>query len=84
MRNNNPTMRGLVEDADVFFPLQEASNTLYAAVPNIVDNLLTKFYEYTGMKFELFQYFGDPEAKYFGSLFFFFINFFFFLFFFFV
>jgi pyruvate-ferredoxin/flavodoxin oxidoreductase len=66
MRNNNPTMRGLVQDADIFYPIQEAANNVFAAVPRIVDDLFTELHKFTGRKYELFQYYGDPEAKYVG------------------
>ncbi|MBE6305310.1 MAG: pyruvate:ferredoxin (flavodoxin) oxidoreductase [Bacteroidales bacterium] len=59
----NPQARGLAENSDVFFQHREASNSTYAAVPDIVEEYMNKISEITGRKYGLFNYYGAPDAE---------------------
>ena len=57
-----PQARGLAENSDVFFQHREACNTAYAAVPEIVQEYMDKISALTGRKYDLFNYYGAPDA----------------------
>ena len=62
----NPThgrQMGSAQNPDVFFQYREAANPRYEKLPGIVEALLRKISEKTGTPYELFQYYGDPEAE---------------------
>ncbi len=58
-----PVARGTAENGDVFFQHREACNKYYEAVPEIVENYMREITRITGRKYELFNYYGDPEAE---------------------
>ncbi len=58
-----PLVRGTAQNPDVFFQSREASNGLYAAVPDLVSEVMDAFANRTGRRYRLFDYFGDPEAE---------------------
>ncbi|MBC3759592.1 4Fe-4S binding protein [Hyunsoonleella sp. SJ7] len=60
---NNPVLRGTSQAEDVFFQSREAINPFYNACPDIVQNAMDKFGELTGRHYQLFEYFGHPEAE---------------------
>ncbi len=57
-----PVARGMAENGDVFFQHRESANPYYEAVPEIVEDYMHKISEITGRRYELFNYYGDPEA----------------------
>lgn len=62
----NPThgkQMGSAQNPDVFFQYREAANPRYDRLPGIVEALFRKVTEKTGTPYELFQYYGDPEAE---------------------
>ena len=59
----NPTVRGVVADSDVYFQGREAVNSFYAALPNILEKNLRQLKEVTGREYKLIEYYGDPEAE---------------------
>jgi pyruvate-ferredoxin/flavodoxin oxidoreductase len=59
----NPVIRGTAQNPDVFFQAREAANTYYENLPGIVQDVMKEFGELTGRKYELFNYFGHPEAE---------------------
>ncbi|CAL7963440.1 putative pyruvate-flavodoxin oxidoreductase [Gammaproteobacteria bacterium] len=59
----NPTVRGLVSDSDIYFQGREAVNSFYAALPNILEKTLRQFKDNTGREYKLIEYYGDPEAE---------------------
>ncbi len=63
MNPNNPVLRGTAQNPDVFFQGRETVNKFYDATPEIVQNAMDKFYELTGRRYNLFDYYGDKEAK---------------------
>ncbi len=60
---DRPKLRGSSQNPDVFFQNRERSNPFYQAVPEKVKEVFKKFYELTGRKYELFQYYGAPDAE---------------------
>ncbi|HJB57069.1 MAG TPA: pyruvate:ferredoxin (flavodoxin) oxidoreductase [Candidatus Flavonifractor intestinipullorum] len=57
-----PVMRGSHENGDVFFQHREASNKYYDAVPGIVEEYMAKVNEKLGTNYQLFNYYGAPDA----------------------
>lgn len=60
---DHPVMRGTAQNPDIFFQSRERANLLYAATPEIVENLMRKFAEVTGRQYSLFSYVGAPDAE---------------------
>jgi pyruvate-ferredoxin/flavodoxin oxidoreductase len=60
---NNPVLRGSAQNPDVYFQMREAVNPYYAAVPSITQSAMDKFANVTGRHYNLFDYFGHPEAE---------------------
>ena len=60
---DNPVVRGTSQNPDVFFQAREAANLHYQKVPEIVQNTMDEFYNYTGRRYNLFYYIGHPEAE---------------------
>ncbi len=60
---DHPVLRGTAQNPDVFFQAREAANSVYAAVPALMERAMCQFAEVTGRRYELFDYIGDPEAE---------------------
>ena len=60
---DRPKLRGSSQNPDVFFQNRERSNPFYLAVPDKVKEVFDKFYKLTGRKYELYQYYGAPDAE---------------------
>ena len=60
---DNPFIRGTAQNPDVYFQGRETVNSYYAATPAIVQEEMHRFATLTGREYELFDYFGDPEAE---------------------
>jgi pyruvate-ferredoxin/flavodoxin oxidoreductase len=60
---DRPVIRGTAQNPDVFFQARERANPYYEATPAIVQKAMNKFYEITGRRYNLFDYFGHPEAE---------------------
>lgn len=58
----NPKMRGSHENGDVFFQHREACNTMYDELPAIVEKYMKKVNEKLGTNYDLFNYYGAPDA----------------------
>ncbi|MDL1912528.1 pyruvate:ferredoxin (flavodoxin) oxidoreductase [Chloroflexi bacterium CFX6] len=58
-----PVLRGSAQNPDVYFQMREAVNPYYAAVPAITQEAMDKFAQVTGRQYNLFDYFGHPEAE---------------------
>ena len=58
----NPKMRGSHENGDVFFQHREACNSVYNALPAIVEKYMAKINEKIGTNYDLFNYYGAPDA----------------------
>ncbi len=59
----NPTIRGVVSDSDVYFQGREAVNSFYNKLPNILTEKLKQFKKITGRAYGLVEYLGDPRAE---------------------
>ena len=59
----HPTMRGSHENGDIFFQNREASNKYYDAIPEIVEEYMGKVNEKLGTNYQLFNYYGAPDAE---------------------
>ncbi|MBQ9155491.1 MAG: pyruvate:ferredoxin (flavodoxin) oxidoreductase [Eubacterium sp.] len=57
-----PTMRGSHENDDVFFQHREACNSVYEALPAVVEKYMGKINEKLGTDYSLFNYYGAPDA----------------------
>ncbi|HEX7602627.1 MAG TPA: hypothetical protein VF316_13515, partial [Polyangiaceae bacterium] len=59
---DHPLMRGTAQNPDTFFQAREASNPYYDRCPEIVRGAMKRFGERTGRNYDLFEYYGHPEA----------------------
>jgi len=59
----NPFVRGTAQNPDVFFQGREAANPFHLAVPGIVAEAMEQFGALTGRRYNLFDYFGAPDAE---------------------
>ena len=57
-----PVMRGSHENGDIFFQHREACNKYYDAIPGIVEEYMGKVNEKLGTNYQLFNYYGAPDA----------------------
>ncbi len=53
---------GSAQNPDIFFQAREASNPYYDALPEIVEQNLAKINEKLGTSYDLFNYYGAPDA----------------------
>ncbi|MFN7995830.1 MAG: pyruvate:ferredoxin (flavodoxin) oxidoreductase [Bryobacteraceae bacterium] len=60
---DHPVIRGTAQNPDVYFQAREAVNPFYAACPAIVQKAMDKFAALVGRQYNLFDYFGDPDAE---------------------
>lgn len=58
----NPKMRGSHENGDIFFQHREACNPFYNNLPAIVEKYMAKVNEKLGTNYDLFNYYGAPDA----------------------
>ena len=59
----HPVIRGPAQNPDIYFQGREAANPFYLAVPEIVESYMRELEKMTGRSYNLFDYYGDPEAK---------------------
>ncbi len=59
----HPTLRGSAENGDIFFQHREACNTYYQNFPAIVEEYMAKVNEKIGTNYQLFNYYGAPDAE---------------------
>lgn len=57
-----PAMRGSHENGDVFFQHREACNSVYDALPAVVEKYMKKVNEKLGTNYDLFNYYGAEDA----------------------
>ncbi|MGK0290015.1 MAG: pyruvate-ferredoxin/flavodoxin oxidoreductase, partial [bacterium] len=58
-----PVIRGTAQNPDVFFQAREAANPFYDACPGNTQEAMDKFAKLTGRSYNLFDYYGHPEAE---------------------
>ena len=59
---DNPVIRGTAQNPDVYFQSRETVNPFYTACPGIVQKTMDKFAKLTGRQYQLFEYYGHPQA----------------------
>src|SRR5271168_2101419 len=59
---DQPVLRGTAQNPDAFFQGREAANPVYAACPEIVQQVMDQFAALTGRHHHLFDYVGAPDA----------------------
>ncbi len=57
------TLRGTAQNSDVFFQNREAQNVYYNNLPAIVEEYMGQISELTGRDYQLFNYYGAPDAE---------------------
>ncbi|HXA45851.1 MAG TPA: pyruvate:ferredoxin (flavodoxin) oxidoreductase, partial [Candidatus Angelobacter sp.] len=60
---DQPVLRGTAQNPDAFFQGREAANPVYAACPEIVQQVMDQFAALTGRHYHLFDYVGAPDAE---------------------
>lgn len=60
----HPHLRGTAQNPDIYFQAREAANKYYDKLPEIAEEVFKQVSELTGRNYELFNYYGDPNAKY--------------------
>ena len=58
----HPQMRGSHENGDIFFQHREACNSFYDELPAIVEDYMHQINAKLGTNYELFNYYGAPDA----------------------
>ena len=58
-----PNMRGSHENGDIFFQHREACNPYYDALSDVVEKYMGKVNEKLGTNYQLFNYYGAPDAE---------------------
>ena len=58
-----PVLRGTAQNPDIFFQAKESSNPFYDALPAIVEDNMKKINALTGKNYQLFNYYGAPDAE---------------------
>ena len=59
----DPRMRSLVDNPDIYFQLRESNNTDYANLPDVVEDYMARISRLTGREYHLFNYYGAPDAE---------------------
>ncbi len=59
---DHPTLKGSLENSDIYFQQQEVQNRYYQALPDIVEEYMEKVSELTGREYHPFTYYGAPDA----------------------
>ena len=63
MDPRHPTIRGTVQNPDIYFQGRERTSPYYAAVPGIVESVMRKVTALTGRAYKPFDFVGHPEAE---------------------
>jgi pyruvate-ferredoxin/flavodoxin oxidoreductase len=60
---DHPVLRGSAQNPDVFFQARETVNPFYLACPAVVENVMERFAQVVGRRYQLFDYVGAPDAE---------------------
>lgn len=60
---DHPVIRGTAQNPDHFFQARETVNPFYNACPQIVQDMMDRLYKVVGRRYNLFDYFGAPDAE---------------------
>jgi pyruvate-ferredoxin/flavodoxin oxidoreductase len=58
-----PSIRGTAHNPDTYFQARETVNQIYAANPDLVQELMDQFAHLTGRAYQLYEYVGAPDAE---------------------
>jgi pyruvate-ferredoxin/flavodoxin oxidoreductase len=59
----HPHLRGTAQNPDIYFQVNEAANSYYQKIPQIVQEEMDKVSKLTGRSYHLFDYSGAPDAE---------------------
>lgn len=59
----HPVIKGTAQNPDVYFAMRETVNTYYDKTIDIVLEYMDRFAKLTGRRYNLFDYYGDPNAE---------------------
>ncbi len=59
---DHPMLSGTSQNPDVYFQGRETVNPFYIKAPDIVEKYMKRFKKLVGREYEIFQYFGAPDA----------------------
>lgn len=59
---DHPTIKGSLENSDVYFQQQEVANGFYEALPDIVEEYMEQITQLTGRVYHPFTYYGAADA----------------------
>lgn len=59
----HPVIRGTAHNPDTYFQARERSNPFYIATIDVVDEVFKRFASLTGRRYQLYDYFGAPDAE---------------------
>ncbi|MFZ4591767.1 MAG: pyruvate:ferredoxin (flavodoxin) oxidoreductase [Ignavibacteria bacterium] len=60
---DNPFIRGTAQNPDVYFQGRETVNNFYNDCVGLTQKSMDKFFEITGRRYNLFDYYGAPDAE---------------------
>lgn len=63
MRSENPFVRGVIYNSDIFFQERESINPFYESTAAVVDEYMRRFEKLTGRSYKIMEYFGHPQAE---------------------
>ena len=63
LNSNNPHQQGTAQNPDIYFQNRETANGYYDKTPAIVQDYMNKVGQITGRKYNIFDYYGDPNAE---------------------
>ena len=63
MNPEHPLIRTTVQGPDVYYQSREANNTIYNAVPGIVEGYMQEINKITGRDYHIFNYYGSADAE---------------------
>ena len=59
----HPVLRGSAQNGDIFFQAREACNTMYDALPEVVEHCMEQVNAKAGTDYKPFNYYGAPDAE---------------------
>ncbi|MBM3705433.1 MAG: pyruvate:ferredoxin (flavodoxin) oxidoreductase [Actinobacteria bacterium] len=59
----HPYTKGTAQNPDIFFQARESQNKFYEVIPEIVQDYMRKISDLTGRQYNLFDYYGAPDAE---------------------
>ncbi len=63
MTPDRPVLRGTAQNPDAFFQARETVNPFYNACPGVVQEVMDRFANIAGRRYNLFDYVGAPDAE---------------------